>query len=113
MVSLRRQSRFGDIVMIAFLAAQILDGFLTYRGIRDLGLGVEIEGNPLIALAIGALGVRVALILVKAIASLLGLFLHAHRYHRVLAALTALYVVAAIAPWVVLLHTNLILHRLP
>lgn len=112
-MSLRLQIRFGDVVMVVFLAVQVLDGFLTYRGIRDLGFGVEIEGNPLVALAISAFGVRLALILVKTIASLLGLFLHAHRYHRVLAALTALYVVAAIAPWSVLLYTNLIVRRHP
>jgi hypothetical protein len=110
-IALRQQNRFGDVVMIAFLAVQVLDGYLTYQGIRDFGLGVEIEGNPLVALAIGAFGVRIALILVKAFASLLGIFLHTRRYHRVLAALTALYVVAAIAPWVVLLYTNLIVRR--
>ena len=97
--------------MIAFLASQVLDGYLTYRGIQDLGLGVEIEGNPLVAFAIGALGVRLALVLVKTFASLSGVFLHTHRYHRILAALTALYVVAAIGPWVVLLYTNLIVPR--
>jgi hypothetical protein len=109
--ALKRQNRFGDIVMIAFLVVQILDGYFTYRGIRDLGLGVEIEGNPLVALAIGAFGVRIALVLVKTVATLLGIFLHTRRYHRVLAILTALYVVAAIGPWVVLLYTNLIVQR--
>lgn len=111
MTALTRQNRFGDIVLIAFLLVQILDGYLTYRGIRDFGLGVEIEGNPLVALAIGALGVRVALVLVKAIAGLLGVLLHTHRYHGVLAVLTAIYVVAAIGPWIVLLYTNLIVER--
>lgn len=111
MRGLARRLHFSDAVIAAFLAVQVLDGYLTFRGIRDLGLGVEIEGNPLVALAIGALGVRLALILVKAIASLLGVFLHARRYHRVLAALTALYVVAAIGPWIVLLYTNLIVER--
>jgi hypothetical protein len=109
--AVRRQNQFGDVVTIAFLATQVLDGYLTYRGIQDLGLGVEIEGNPLVALAIAALGVRVALILFKTVASLCGLLLHTHRYHRVLAALTALYVVAAIGPWTVLLYTNLIVER--
>lgn len=94
--------------MIAFLATQVLDGILTYRGIRDYGLGIALEGNPLIALAMSALGVRVALILAKTFASLLGVVLHTHRYHRVLAVLTAVYVVAAIAPWMLLLYTNLL-----
>ena len=111
MRAIARQNRFGDFVMSAFLIVQILDGYLTYRGIRDLGLGVEIEGNPLVAVAIGAFGVRVALVLVKTFASLCGIFLHTRRYHRVLAALTAFYVVAAIGPWVVLLYTNLIVDR--
>ena len=111
MRSIRGQNRFGDAVMAVFFATQVLDGYLTYRGIRDLGLGVDIEGNPLVALAIGAFGVRVALILIKSIASLCGFLLHPHRYHRVLAALTALYVVAAIGPWTVLLYTNWIVER--
>jgi hypothetical protein len=81
---------------------------LTYRGMRDFHLGVELEGNPLVALAMSALGVRVALIGAKTFASLCGIVLHTHRYHRVLALLTALYVVAAIGPWVVLLYTRLI-----
>jgi len=109
--ALKTQNRFGDVVLAAFLATQVLDGYLTYRGIRDLALGVEIEGNPLVALAIGALGVRVALVLVKTCASLWGVFLHTRRYHRVLAALTGLYVVAAIGPWTVLLYTNLLVAR--
>lgn len=111
MNALKRQNRFGDVVMIAFLLVQIVDGFLTYRGIRDFGLGVEIEGNPLVALAIGAFGVRIALILAKTFASLCGILLHTRRYHRVLAVLTAFYVVAAIGPWIVLLHTSLIVQR--
>jgi hypothetical protein len=110
-VSITQQNRLGDAIMVAFLATQVLDGYLTYRGIRDLGLGVEIEGNPLVALAIGAFGVRVALVLFKTIASLCGVLLHTHKYHRVLAALTALYVVAALGPWVVLLYTDLIVAR--
>jgi len=77
--AIARHNRFGDLVMSAFLILQILDGYLTYRGITDLGLGVEIEGNPLVALAIGAFGVRVALVLVKTFASLCGIFLHARR----------------------------------
>ena len=108
MKTLKQQSRFGDIVMVAFLAAQVLDGVLTYRGIRDYGLGIELEGNPLVAFAMSALGVRLALILVKTFASLCGIVLHTHRYHRVLALLTAVYVVAAIGPWILLLYTNLL-----
>lgn len=108
MKTLEQQNRFGDAVMIAFLATQVLDGVLTYRGVRDLGLGVDIEGNPLIAFAMTALGVRVALILAKTFTSLLGFVLHTHRYHRVLAILTAVYVVAAIGPWMLLLYTNLL-----
>ena len=97
--------------MIAFLVVQILDGYFTYRGIRDLGLGVAIEGNPLVALAISALGVRLGLLLAKGLATVFGVILHTHRYHRVLATLTAIYVVAAIAPWMVLLYTNWIIEH--
>jgi hypothetical protein len=104
--TLKQQSRFGDGVMLAFLATQVLDGVLTYRGVRDYGLGIEIEANPLIALAMGALGVRLALILAKTFAAACGFILHTHRYHGVLTVLTALYAVAAIGPWMVLLYTN-------
>lgn len=108
MLALKRQNRFGDVVMAAFVVVQVLDGYLTYRGIHDLGMGVEIEGNPLVAFAMSALGVRLALVLIKAFATACGFILHTHRYHRVLAVLTALYVVAAIGPWVVLLYSNVI-----
>lgn len=94
--------------MIAFLVMQVLDGLLTYRGIQHFGIGVHIEGNPLLALAMSALGVRLALVLAKLVASGLGILLHTHRYHRVLAVLTAAYAVMAIAPWILLLYTNLI-----
>jgi hypothetical protein len=106
--TLKQQNRFGDIVMVAFLVTQMLDGWLTYRGVRDLGIGIDIEGNPLIALAMSALGVRAALILAKTFTSLCGIMLHTHRWHRALAILTAIYVVAAIGPWILLLYTNVI-----
>lgn len=106
-MTLKQQSRFGDAIIGAFLLTQVLDGVLTYRGIEHYGLGIELEGNPLMALAMSALGVRVALILAKTLASAFGILLHTHRYHRVLAVLTAVYVVAAIAPWMILLYTNL------
>lgn len=94
--------------MVGFLATQVIDGVLTYRGVRDFGLGVDLEGNPLLALAMSALGVRVTLILAKMFASLCGIVLHTHQYHRILAVLTALYAVAAITPWIILLYTDII-----
>ncbi len=50
--------------------------------------------------------VRLALILAKSFASVCGIVLHTHRYHRVLAVLTAVEGVAAIGPWVLLLYTS-------
>ena len=106
MRTLEKQSRFGDLVMVAFVVTQVLDGLLTYRGIREFG--VELEGNPLIALAMSALGVRTALFLFKTLATLFGFVIYSHRYYRVLAVMTAVYVVAAIAPWILILYTRLL-----
>ena len=100
---MNRQIRFGDLVFALFILVQILDGVLTYMGVLHFDAGVEVEGNPLLRIAMLALGVRTALLIVKVAAMLFGWFIYFHRYHKVLATLTAFYAVAAIFPWAVLL----------
>jgi hypothetical protein len=95
---------FGDIVVVLFLCVQFLDGLLTYLGVAFSGVG---EGNPLLAHAMGQIGVGPSLAAAKVVAALSAMTLHLLDFHRLLAALTLLYLVLAILPWtfvLVLMH---------
>jgi len=94
-------SPLGDLFILAFLCTQACDGVLTYVGIATLGIGIE--GNPLLASLMGAIGGGGALLAAKSAAALFGIVLHLNGVHRTLAALTALYVTAAVVPWTALL----------
>jgi hypothetical protein len=94
-------SRFGDVAVLAFLVTQALDGVLTYLGV--LHFGAAIEGNPLIGALINELGAVPALAGAKLFAASLGIALHLHDVHRLVAALTCVYVSAAVLPWTALL----------
>jgi hypothetical protein len=91
------RSLFGDIVILAFVCAQCLDGVLTYLGVRLWGL--RAEGNPLISSAVLIAGLGPALAGAKLFAVALGIALHLFRVHNVVALLTALYIAGAIIPW--------------
>jgi len=94
---------FGDVVIVAFLLAQLADGVFTYFGVLLYGHGIE--GNPLLAWLMRTLGVGTTLWVAKGVAASLGAVLHLAAVHRVVAALTLLYVVAAILPWAQILLT--------
>jgi hypothetical protein len=94
-------SRFGDGVVLAFLLVQALDGVLTYVGLATFG--PTAEANPLLAGLMDGLGRGPALAGVKLMAGSLGIVLHLNGIHRVVAALTAVYLAAAIVPWLTLL----------
>lgn len=96
-----RRSLFGDLALIAFLVVQLLDGLFTYLGIITYGRAVE--GNPLVASMIQAFGDAGGLMSAKMAAAGLGAALHLRRVHGLIAALTCLYVAAAILPWTALL----------
>jgi uncharacterized membrane protein len=53
---------------------QILDGIFTYAGVENLGVGTDIEGNPLVKFAMDAVGPGTALVLIKGAA--IGLVLY-------------------------------------
>ena len=91
------QCLFGDVVVIAFLLAQCLDGVFTYLGVSLWGLGAE--GNPLVTSAVLVAGLGPGLAGVKLIAVGLGIALHLCRVHNLLALLTAIYVAGALVPW--------------
>ncbi len=99
-----RRSIFGDLVIIAFLLSQALDGVLTYLGVTRFGLGLE--ANPLIGSALPVLGVSATVTAAKLVAAGLGILLHLRGVHAAVAALTALYLAAAVVPWtaILLLH---------
>jgi hypothetical protein len=98
------RSRFGDVIVVAFLLMQCLDGVFTYLGVRIWGPGIE--ANPLISSAMSLGGVAGGLGAAKAIAITFGCILHLRRVHNVVALLTAIYFTAAILPWTALFLTN-------
>jgi Domain of unknown function (DUF5658) len=93
--------RQEGLVLVIFLVAQVLDGVLTYAGIRQLGLGVE--ANELLVFYIDAFGVGTALVGAKGLACACGLILYVAHYHRPLAVAAGAYLGVAVVPWVVVL----------
>jgi hypothetical protein len=92
------ESLFGNLMVVAFLIVQALDGAMTYIGLSTVGHVVE--GNPLVASLMAALGVGLGLTSAKLVAASLGIALHLFGTHRLIALLTAVYFGAAVVPWV-------------
>jgi hypothetical protein len=97
-----RHSRFGDLAVVLFLAAQAADGALTYVGVKHLGLGVE--ANPLISWLIVSFGEAGALTGAKLVAGGFGIALHLSAVHKVVAGLTFFYLIVAVFPWIAILY---------
>jgi Domain of unknown function (DUF5658) len=95
-----RETWFGNVVIILFLVAQVLDAVLTYLG---LSIGIS-EGNPLVAYSFHHAGVGPGLTLAKLIAVACSMSLHLLGLHRILAMLTVMYLSLAILPWTYLLY---------
>ena len=96
-----RRSIFGDVALIVFLLAQASDGVLTYIGVSTYG--PHIEGNPLIAWLMAAMGEGPALATAKLTAGFFGIALHLSAVHKAVALLAGFYVAVAIIPWVAIL----------
>jgi hypothetical protein len=92
---------FGDIVLVAFLIAQVLDGAFTYMGVMTFG--PSIEANPVIGSLMLHLGHGPALMMAKLVAAVLGIGLHLRGTHGAVALLAGFYVSAAVLPWVLIL----------
>ena len=90
-----------ELVFAAFILTQILDGILTYLGVSLFGIAAE--GNPILAWTMASYGEAIALAGAKVIAALCGVALYALAVDRLLAALTLVYVGAAIIPWTLVL----------
>jgi hypothetical protein len=95
------RSLFGDVVLIAFLMAQCLDGVFTYVGVTTHGLAIE--ANPLLSSLMGAFGHGVALTGAKLVAAALGICLHLRQIHGAVAVLAVFYFTVAIFPWIIIL----------
>ena len=87
----------GELAIVVFFVVQALDAALTYWGV--VVYGRSIEANPLIANLMDSLGEGPALASAKVTAAGCGMILHLTGVHRIVAALTVFYLVAAIGPW--------------
>jgi hypothetical protein len=96
-----RRDLFGNVALLVFLLAQVSDGVLTYIGVSTYG--AQVEGNPLIAWLMAAMGEGPALASAKVAAGGFGIVLHLSAVHKAVAALAAIYVAAAVVPWVAIL----------
>ena len=95
-------SRTRGIAAVAlFSAVQLADAILTAEGVARFGLGME--SNPVIAMAIGAVGAGATMSIAKLIAVAGAMGLHGLRCYHTLALLTVFYVFVAVLPWTSLL----------
>ena len=83
--------------LVLFVMLQLADGVLTYAAVQRFGAGAE--GNPILATWIVLSGALPALVGAKLLACACGGVLYAAGVHRVLAGLSALYLIAAVVPW--------------
>ena len=90
------------LIIVVFLLLQVLDGVLTYTAVA--WLGVVGEGNVLLATAMKVAGPGPALLGAKSIAAACGLLLYVRGFYLVLGALTGLYMLVAITPWLMVFH---------
>ena len=85
------------LTFAVFLVFQVSDGLMTYAAVSIFGIAAE--GNPLLASLIAVAGAGPTLFGAKLLACGCGTLLYALGVRKTLAALTALYLVAAVGPW--------------
>ena len=102
-VPVSRPSWMGDMVWLAFVVVQALDGVLSYVGVRTIG--PWIEANPIVAWYASLYGPAIAFAGAKLFAVACGTVLYAMSRHRTLALLTLIYVLFAVGPWIQLLRS--------
>jgi hypothetical protein len=85
------------VMLLLFLVTQAFDGLFTYTAVHAYGL--HAEGNVLLATWMAFVGPAAALFGAKSVAAACGIFLYLRGVHRTLTVLTVLYVIGAIAPW--------------
>lgn len=87
-----------------FVVLQIADGVLTYAAVERFG--TQAEGNPILATWIMITGAAPALLGAKLLACACGGVLYAAGVHRVLIGLSALYLFAAVMPWLLIFSVS-------
>jgi hypothetical protein len=98
----RRISK-AELVWLAFVTVQALDGIMSYVGVHTFG--AWIEANPLVAWYASVFGPAVAFTAVKLFAIGCGTMLYLMSRHRTVAALTLFYLAFAVVPWAHVLGT--------
>jgi hypothetical protein len=91
-------------VLWLFLLVQACDGLFTYSAVRAYGIAAE--GNMVLATWMALVGPFPTLFVAKLVAMLGGVLLYTRGVHRTLAALTLLYVLGAIGPWILVFQTR-------
>ena len=89
------------LTLVLFLLFQLCDGIFTFFVVRAYGFTAE--ANALLASWMALVGIGPALVGAKVLAGACGTLLYQLHVHRALFAVTALYAVAAIGPWIVVL----------
>ena len=90
-------------LLVLFIVLQAADGLLTYAAVERFGLGAE--GNPILATWMLLTGSEAALLGAKTLACFCGAVLYVTGVYHVLAGLSALYLFAAVMPWLRILST--------
>jgi hypothetical protein len=88
----------AELVFLAFVAVQVLDGVMSYIGVNTFGHWIE--ANPLVGWYASTFGPAVAFTVVKLFAVACGAMLYMLARHRTVAALTLFYLTFAVVPWV-------------
>ncbi|OGN01783.1 MAG: hypothetical protein A3I26_03335 [Candidatus Yanofskybacteria bacterium RIFCSPLOWO2_02_FULL_43_10] len=96
--SWKRPDTPGNIVIVAFILVQCLDGALTYVGVTNWGLAAE--ANPVVGWTMSVMGIGLGLMTVKLVAVGLGIWLHLCQFHGIVAILTIFCLFVAVLPWV-------------
>lgn len=84
-------------LLVIFIVLQAADGLLTYAAVERFGTAAE--GNPILVTWMLLTGSEAALLGAKALACVCGGVLYVAGVHHVLAGLSALYLFAAVVPW--------------
>jgi hypothetical protein len=94
-----------ELLWVAFVVVQALDGAMSYVGVFLHGPGIE--GNPLVAWYLGVFGPAVGFTAAKLFAVTCGAVLYMTAHYRWVAILTVVYIVFAVGPWIGLLTAGL------
>ena len=91
----------GNLAVTCFIVVQLIDWIATSQGLALFGTSVE--ANPLLRFLMERYDIITVLTTSKLFATMAGSFLHFLNRHSMVAALTVLYTLFAIIPWMKLL----------